>query len=490
MSTTIPLPPGPSEMKAKQAIKMGINIYEYLEKCGEEFGDAFTLNLPGMDPMVWVSRPDMVKGFFSLKPDQIDQSKLAIPIDIGDNQTGFLNNNEHAHSRKVVIPTLVAKRLHDRAQVMHEIITSHIDRMKPGDEFNAPRLIGDITLDIACFTLTGLRSGERADRYKRLMLEWITASTKDSMFLIGTLYGPSKFRNQLHKRYLKKTASGDFGHNKKGLMPWTYSVELKAQLADMMREDIRRIRNNPDAVGLDMLTSVALAHYEDGELLSEERVISEAMGMLVGGHETSAATGAWYMLWLLKRPDVYRKMHDTVLESLAAEGRFDPMKITENPYLNACLSESQRLTPSAVGTMRCLIKEAQIGPITLPPNTNVLAAAYLTHRRKDVWGEDALEYKPERWLSGKLPSPFEFYPFGGGRRACVGSNQARQQLRIIFAEFARRLEFDSPFANNDTWPGQQQVSGQTEPKGGVPITVTRVRPVDYGLCAQEERKAG
>ncbi|AUM12195.1 cytochrome P450 [Ketobacter alkanivorans] len=481
MTTHAQLPPGPKEFKFKQAMKMGLSIYDYLQQCGDEFGDAFTLNLPGMEPMVWVSRPDMVKSFFSLKPDEIDQSKLAIPIDIGDNQTGFLNNEEHAHSRKVVIPSLVSRRLHDRANVMHEIITQHIDAMKPGDQYDVPRLIGDMTLDIACYTLLGLREGEKKERYKELMLHWIQASTNNTMFLIGTLYGPSKWRNRLHKAYLKKTASGDFGTGKKGILPWSHSIELKAQLADLMRKDIHEARQTPDSGRTDLLFTVSNAHYEDGELLSEERVISESMGMLVGGHETSAATSAWYMLWLLKNPDVYKKMHDTVLASIAEEGKLDPMKITEVPYLNACLSESQRLTPSAVGTMRCLIKECKIGPLTIPANTNVLAAAYLTHRRKDIWGEDVLEYRPERWLEGKQPSPFEYYPFGGGRRACVGSNQAKQQMRIIFAELARRVEFDSPYANNDEWPGQMQVSGQTEPQGGVPVTVTKVRPASYGL---------
>ena len=114
----------------------------------------------------------------------------------------------------------------------------------------------------------------------------------------------------------------------------------------------------------------------------------------------------------------------------------------------------------------------------------MLAGAYLIHRRKDIWGEDAQEFKPERWLDGKFkPGPFEYFPFGGGRRACVGSNQAKQQLRILWADLYRRVEFDSPYANNDEWPSQMQVSGQTEPQDGVPVTVTKILPADTG-CKQ------
>jgi len=71
--------------------------------------------------------PAQVKDFFNLKPDAVDQSKLPIPIDIGDRQTGFLNGKEHQESRKMVIPPLIAGRLHKRADVMHEIVETHIN---------------------------------------------------------------------------------------------------------------------------------------------------------------------------------------------------------------------------------------------------------------------------------------------------------------------------------------------------------------------------
>ncbi|MFZ5604121.1 MAG: hypothetical protein ACOY7J_16855 [Pseudomonadota bacterium] len=94
MSQSLPLPPGPTESKFKQAMKMGTGIYDYLSECHAKYGDAFTLRFPGMDPLVWVASPEMAKDFFNLKPEQIDQRQLMIPIDIGDNQTGFLKSGK------------------------------------------------------------------------------------------------------------------------------------------------------------------------------------------------------------------------------------------------------------------------------------------------------------------------------------------------------------------------------------------------------------
>jgi len=322
------------------------------------------------------------------------------------------------------------------------------------------------------------------------MLGWIGAATNNTMFAIGTLYGPYKFRNKLYKSYLKQTASGKFGDGKKGLLPWKQSIDLKVQLADMMREDIRRIRLENDETSTDVFSSMARTTYEDGTLLDEERVIAEAMGILVGGHETSAASSAWHMLWMVKNPDVVAKCREEVLGSIAEHGGFNSLAICELPYCNAALNESMRLTPSAVGTLRYLTKDSTFGDVTIPAGTNVLAGAYLIHHRKDIWGEDVEEFRPERWLDGKFkPGPFEYFPFGGGRRACVGSNQAKQQLRILWADLYRRVEFDSPYANSDEWPGQMQVSGQTEPQGGVPVTVTKVRSADEGYPVAETEVA-
>ncbi|MCG8311703.1 MAG: cytochrome P450 [Pseudomonadales bacterium] len=481
MSIAHQLPPGPTGLKFKNAMKMGLGAYDFLQENYDKYGEMFTLRFPGLGPFVWLNSPELAQKFFNLKPEQIDQSKLPIPIDIGRNQVGFLNGKEHQDARKIVIPPLVAKRLHDRADVMFDYVEGYIDSWQVGREFDTPRQVGDIALDMSVYTLLGLKDGARADKFKELMMGWIGAATNNTMFTLGTLVGPYKWRHWLNDKYRAQQAKGNMGSGKKGLLPWSQSIDLKVQLAEMFREEIRMIREQNDESRTDMFAAMCRATYEDGQQLEEERIISEAMGILVGGHETSAATSAWHMLWMVKRSDVYAKCREEVLQSIKDNGRFDPLKICELPYCNATLNESMRLTPSAVGMLRCLKQDVQFGDYNIPAGTNVLAGAYIIHRRKDIWGDDALEFRPERWIEGSFkPTPFQYFPFGGGRRACIGANQAKQQLRIIWADFYRRLEFTSPYADIDEWPKQMQVSGQTEPQGGVPVTVTKILPSDTG----------
>ncbi|HEX4939439.1 MAG TPA: cytochrome P450 [Candidatus Kapabacteria bacterium] len=142
-------------------------------------------------------------------------------------------------------------------------------------------------------------------------------------------------------------------------------------------------------------------------------------------------------------------------------------------YLNAAFMESQRLTPTIMATMRCLIKDTHVAGYNLPAGVSIVTSPYLIGRRKDVWGDDSEIYRPERWLENKGPKPYEFFPFGGGQRTCVGLNQARQQLKIFFAVLLLKTRWESKYKDNDIWPSQTNIAGTTQPAGGVPITIRR-----------------
>lgn len=490
MSTKPQLPPIPKDSKIRQALGLGIGIWDYMEKNQRELGDTFTLTLPGQGPMVWTSNQAMIKDILNLKEEQVDASLVQLPMDLGEKNTVFLNEKEHQDSRKLVIPSFNTTRLKARASVMHDIVAEHINSWKPGDKFNVPRLVGDITLDVICYTVFNLRHGERKERYKELMLNWMLEATSNTMFTLASLVGARKFRHWLNKKYLTRTKLNEPGDGKKGILPWKRAVDLKVQLANMMREDIRGIRARMDANETHTLSILARATDADGKLLDEERVISEGIGLMIGGHETSAATASWFMIWMQQKPQVYQKIREEVIASIANEGKFDAIKVSELPYLTACLNESQRVTPSAVGFIRWLRYDTKIGDRMIPAGAAVLPNIYLTQRDPAIYGPDAHEYRPERWLEGGGKfAPSEFMPFGGGRRACVGMNQARQQLRIIFAELARRVEFTSEFQNNSRLPRSRMIGGQTEPEKGAWVKVKSVRPENFGFPVAVEQKA-
>lgn len=484
MTAKAQLPPIPKENKFKQALGLGIGIWDYFDAKEKELGDTYTLTFPGQGPMVWTSDPAMLIDIIKLKREQIDGSLVQLPFDLGESNVVFQNDEAHHDARKLLIPHFAGNRMKARAQMMHEIVNEHISRWKPGDKLNGPRMIGDITMDITCATLYNLRHGERKDRYKDLMLEWVQEANSDINFTLASFVGAARFRKFLNNQYITRSAKGLLGNGKKGLFPWKRGVDLKVQLGMLLREDIRDIRARNDDSETHTLSVLARTRNADGSFLDEERVISETYGLMIGGHETSAATASWLMIWLQQKPHVWRKIREEGLASIAARGQLDPLVQSELPYLTACLNESQRITPSAPGYVRWLKEDTQIGKWLIPGGTAVLPNIYATHRRKDIYGDDALEFKPERWLDGKGGNksfaPHEFMPFGGGRRACIGMSHAKQQLRVIFAELARRVDFSSPFDGTTGLPKSKLLGGQVEPQEGVPLTVKTVRPESHG----------
>jgi len=100
-----------------------------------------------------------------------------------------------------------------------------------------------------------------------------------------------------------------------------------------------------------------------------------------------------------------------------------------------------RLNPILPSVGRALAQPIRLGGIDLPAGVVAAPCIYLTHRRPDVW-EDAQRFDPERFLARK-PGPYEFFPFGGGTRHCLGAAFAMYEMKIVLAEMLQRVELRS-----------------------------------------------
>jgi cytochrome P450 len=113
----------------------------------------------------------------------------------------------------------------------------------------------------------------------------------------------------------------------------------------------------------------------------------------------------------------------------------------------------------------------KVGGITVPEGVMVAPAIYLTHRRRDVWG-DPEAFRPERFLERK-GDVYELYPFGGGTRRCLGMAFALYEMRIVLAEVIHRATLR--LAPAATFRGARR--GVTiAPANGVPVVLEARRP--------------
>jgi cytochrome P450 len=79
-------------------------------------------------------------------------------------------------------------------------------------------------------------------------------------------------------------------------------------------------------------------------------------------------------------------------------------------------------------------------PVFVAKGTRVAYNVYAMHRRADFYGEDADEFRPERWESGKLQPRWEYLPFNGGPRICVGQQYALTEVSYVTVRLAQEFE--------------------------------------------------
>src|SRR5262249_31239301 len=137
---------------------------------------------------------------------------------------------------------------------------------------------------------------------------------------------------------------------------------------------------------------------EDGNPPTDRQLRDQLVALLVGGHDSSAASLAWAFERLARHPIVHERVRDG-----------DPS------YLDAVVKEGLRVRPALTIAPRLLLAPATIAGRTIPAGVQVAACLWLAMRREDLW-PDAGRFRPERWLEGPTSNPTSWIPFGGGVR--------------------------------------------------------------------------
>ncbi len=155
------------------------------------------------------------------------------------------------------------------------------------------------------------------------------------------------------------------------------------------------------------------------------RLRSELLNILLAGRDTTASVLSNLWFEISKRPDIFAALQREILPLRNAHPTFEQLKSLK--YLQAVISESQRLYPIVPENSRVAIADTQLpvgggrdgkSPVFAPKGRLVHWSIYAMHRRKDLFGEDAEEFKPERWLDGAdgskgLRTGWEYLPFSG-----------------------------------------------------------------------------
>jgi len=238
--------------------------------------------------------------------------------------------------------------------------------------------------------------------------------------------------------------------------------DLRAVLRDLIRE--RRTQPGDDSLGLLMQ-----ARDEQGEALSEDELLDQAVILLFAGHET---TTSMLTSWLLAM-----RAHPQWLERLRAEeravvgaGDLRLDQLGSLVELDRVLKEVERLWPPISLCQRGVVRGVEFHGVRLPPGTMVVYSPWATHRLPDVF-RDPDRFDPERFAPPReehKATPYSLVGFGGGPRLCIGQAFAQLEMKIVASMMLR--EYDWTIAAGD--PELAYVP-TLYPRSGLPGTVRR-----------------
>ncbi|KAH7078046.1 cytochrome P450 [Paraphoma chrysanthemicola] len=188
-----------------------------------------------------------------------------------------------------------------------------------------------------------------------------------------------------------------------------------------------------------------------------KRIREELINILLAGRDTTASLLSNMFFELAKRPDTYAKLREEVA---SLQGRTPTYEELRNlKYLKWCLNESLRIHPVVPGNSRYAIRDTVLPlgggsdgkhPLFVPKGTMVGYSPYTMHRRRDIYGPDAEEYKPERWES--LRPGWEYLPFNGGPRICLGQQYALTEASYVTVRLVQEF---SKIESRDAGPWEE-----------------------------------
>ncbi|CAF3541908.1 unnamed protein product [Fusarium graminearum] len=197
---------------------------------------------------------------------------------------------------------------------------------------------------------------------------------------------------------------------------------------------------------------------------SDEALKDQLLTFLAAGHETTASALTWACYLLTQYPDIQSKLRDEVRDSLPADvdcNTPDLASILEQmPYLNGVMHETLRLYPTVPLTMRSALRDTRIGDQYIPEGTDVIVSIWYINRAPEIWGPDAAEFRPERWMTedgkpnqnGGASSNYNFLTFLHGPRSCIGQGFAKAEMRCLLANMVKSFEWTLAMDNKLVLP--------------------------------------
>ncbi|PWY95015.1 cytochrome P450 [Aspergillus sclerotioniger CBS 115572] len=358
--------------------------------------------------------------------------------------------NEHQTQRKILAPAFSFRHIKNLYAVFwdksREVVATMTDHLSSAEQLTAQRAnrstpvttgILDIaewasraTLDMIGIAGMGRDFGAVRDPNTGLMRAYslVFHSSKRSIFLaILRLFFPGWLVDWLPLRRNKDIQDA--------------ARTIRGVCAELIRQESEHLR---DSGALDNRNILSVALQNGG--FSEDHLIDQLMTFLAAGHETTATAITWAIYSLCVHPGVQTTLRREIRERLPSPdnyaSNFTSHNIDTMVHLNAVCDEVLRYFSPVPLTVREAAIDTTILAQPVPKGTKIMLVPRATNRDANLWGLDAREFNPDRWMASDDRSNYATMTFLHGPRSCIGRSFAKAQFAILLAALVGRFEFE------------------------------------------------
>ncbi|MGF1490943.1 MAG: cytochrome P450 [Microcoleaceae cyanobacterium] len=419
------LPDGPKLSALLQILQIIAQPTKFLETCAQRYGDTFTLKVlgRGSPPVVFFSAPEAIEAIFTDVSNRLDFGQVTEvfrPL-VGSQSLIFQQGKQHQLSRQLLMPPLHGKSLASYGEQIQAITSTSLQSWSEGTRLKIRDYTAQITLQVILQVVFGvgsfgLDSCRRAEQLQALIpsfLERVNSPWQSVQFFWPPL-------------------QQDWG----AWSPWGQFLRQRQQIDNLIYAEIaeRRIEQQKQEPGNDVLSMLVSARTEMGKPLGDEELRDQLITVLLLGQDTTASALAWAFYWIHQHPEVRSRL----VQELSSLGEHpDPVTVAQLPYLNAICQETLRIHPIAlIAQPRQVREQVELEGYSFAPGTILVPCIHLAHHRSNTFSHPEV-FNPERFLNRKF-SPYEYFPFGGGSRSCIGMALSLFEMKLILATVLSR----------------------------------------------------